>query len=129
MGYGALSYAVFLFLRALVEVAFAPLHLEKMPVSLIGFVILVPFLCWQAAFAIKRLHDLNTLGWWALLWFAPLVCLELAVDLEPSLPSVVLIVIGWSSLVLWMWIFIQLGFQHGTQGENRYGPPPPWAYC
>lgn len=46
--------------------------------------------------AIRRLHDLNTSGWYVLLTFAPFGQL----------------------LILW------LMFKKGTEGPNKYGPPP-----
>ena len=46
--------------------------------------------------AIRRLHDLNASGWYVLLTFAPFGQL----------------------LILW------LMFKKGTEGPNKYGPPP-----
>ena len=46
--------------------------------------------------AIRRLHDLNTSGWYVLLTFAPFG----------------------QFLILW------LMFKKGTPGPNKYGPPP-----
>jgi uncharacterized membrane protein YhaH (DUF805 family) len=48
--------------------------------------------------AIQRLHDMNARGWWAVLYVIPLVNLV---------------------------FFLVLAFAPGTEGENRWGYPPP----
>ena len=50
------------------------------------------------AIQVKRWHDLDKSGWWAI------------VNLIP--------VIGW------IWTLIQCGFMPGTKGENRFGTNP-----
>lgn len=49
------------------------------------------------AFGIRRLHDLDKSGWWILLFVVPLANLILG---------------------------IMLLIRPGTQGDNRFGPPP-----
>jgi uncharacterized membrane protein YhaH (DUF805 family) len=51
------------------------------------------------AISIKRWHDRDRPGWWALLALVP--------------------VVGW------LWLLLANGFLRGTPGANRYGPPPP----
>ena len=48
------------------------------------------------ALCVKRYHDLDKSGWWALVGFIPIV--------GP------------------IWILIELAFKEGTPGDNRYGP-------
>ena len=56
-------------------------------------------LLWPAlAVSIKRWHDRNESGWWVLVALVP--------------------VIGWAYM-----LFVN-GFLRGTDGPNRYGPPP-----
>ncbi len=56
-------------------------------------------LLWPAlAISIKRWHDRDRPGWWALLALVP--------------------VVGW------LWLLLANGFLRGTPGANRYGPPP-----
>jgi uncharacterized membrane protein YhaH (DUF805 family) len=50
------------------------------------------------ALAVKRWHDRDKRGWWALIVFVP--------------------VIGW------LWALIENGFLRGTRGANRYGDEP-----
>lgn len=49
------------------------------------------------AVTVRRLHDLNKSGYWALIYLIP--------------------VMGW------IWLFIMLSFR-GTKGANRFGPDP-----
>lgn len=44
---------------------------------------------------VKRAHDRNKSGWWALLY-----------------------------VIVWPWALIELGFLEGTKGPNRFGPDP-----
>ncbi len=57
-------------------------------------------LCWCAHWAldVKRWHDRDKLGWWALIGLIP--------------------IIGST------WILIELGFCRGTDGRNCFGPDP-----
>lgn len=56
-------------------------------------------LLWPAlALSVKRWHDRDKPGWWALIAFVP--------------------VIGW------IWVLIENGLLRGTDGANRFGDPP-----
>jgi uncharacterized membrane protein YhaH (DUF805 family) len=56
-------------------------------------------LFWPAlAVSVKRWHDRDKSGWWALVAFVP--------------------VIGW------IWVLIENGLMRGTTGANRYGEAP-----
>ena len=61
--------------------------------TIYSIAVLVP----SIAVGIRRLHDINKSGWWALLWFA--FC------------------IGWIALIV-------LHIMPGDEGENQYGPNP-----
>ena len=65
--------------------------MKDFPLSLIVIVV-----CW-ASLLIRRLHDLNRPGWWALGIFIPIV------------NAILSIYVSWWS---------------GTKGENVYGPAP-----
>lgn len=52
------------------------------------------------AVTVRRLHDRNKSGWWALFGYLP--------------------IIGW------IWLFIQT-VKQGDEGTNRFGPPAPGA--
>ena len=57
-------------------------------------------LLWPAlAISVKRWHDRDKPGWWALIAFVP--------------------VIGW------IWVLIENGLLRGTAGGNRFGDQPP----
>lgn len=66
-----------------------------------GIVVLLNFILatWIGlAVQIKRWHDLDKSGWWAMLSLVP--------------------IIGW------IWILVECGFFEGTPGTNRYGDKP-----
>jgi len=50
------------------------------------------------AIQIKRWHDRNKSGWWVLINLVPII--------GP------------------LWALVEVGFQRGTVGPNRYGPDP-----
>ena len=49
------------------------------------------------ATAARRAHDRNRSGWFAVMWFIPIVQL---------------------------WVLLELGFLRGTIGDNQFGPEP-----
>lgn len=61
------------------------------------FILLIPMIWVDIYSSVKRLHDIDASGWWAILIFIPLVNLFLG---------------------------IVLLFRKGTNGENRFGLPP-----
>ncbi len=80
------------------------------------------------AITIKRLHDRNRTGWWAGLMYGLTILLDL-VDLAGfggtrDEPGVAVLVIVVPTLVVALWLFVELGFLKGTQGPNRFGPDP-----
>ena len=64
--------------------------------GLIGFAAWLVVLYATFAVQVKRWHDRNKSGWWALITLVP--------------------VIGW------LWVLIECGFLEGTRGDNRFGP-------
>lgn len=68
-------------------------------IGIIGAVVSLLTLVPSIIVQIKRYHDRDKSGWWLLLMLLP--------------------VIGW------IWIFVELGFLKGTDGDNRFGPPVP----
>lgn len=75
---------------------------------------------------IRRLHDLNLSGWWALLIpisFAITMGMLLAFIFSPSTPFFVTLII-WSMLGLNIVAFSLLIFWKGTAGSNRFGEGP-----
>jgi uncharacterized membrane protein YhaH (DUF805 family) len=63
----------------------------------VGFVAGIALLLPNIAVGIRRLHDIDRTGWWALIAFVP--------------------VIGWILLIVW-------ACTPGTPGPNRFGPNP-----
>jgi uncharacterized membrane protein YhaH (DUF805 family) len=66
--------------------------------GLIGLALAILSIWIGLAVQIKRWHDRDKSGWWALLNLVP--------------------VIGW------IWILVECGFLRGTYGDNRFGRDP-----
>lgn len=60
----------------------------------------IPFTIASIALAVRRFHDMNKSGWWALLFVLPIV-----------------------SLITWIYLL----FKKGDMLENRFGPNPHYA--
>jgi uncharacterized membrane protein YhaH (DUF805 family) len=91
---------------------------------LIFLFVIVAFASWLAV-SVKRLHDRDKSGWWALpLLFGPGVLSVLAPFLNPSPFEVSRagMICTLLALVIAIWAFVELGILRGTIGENRYGP-------
>lgn len=85
-----------------------------------NLVALVP----SVAVGLKRLHDRDKDWHWLLVFYLLPVALPLAVgfiSLSLLLPAQLV------ALGLVGWCIYELGVQKGTEGPNRYGPPPPSA--
>lgn len=73
-------------------------HAAPNPIGLILMLALIVVEVWASlAIQVKRWHDLDKSGWWALTSLIPYVNFV---------------------------VFIILGFVKGTEGENRFGPDP-----
>ena len=99
--------------------------------GLLGMIVNLGLLLPSWAVFVRRLHDTDRSGWWA--WLT----------LIPAIGAVLLSVVflggrmlldmrGWGVLFLLMFLFLLAGVavqiyflaSSGTQGMNRYGPPP-----
>lgn len=75
------------------------------------------------AMGIKRLHDRNKSGWWAL----PVILLPVLLNgagrggLVTASSAMTL---QWVSLALAVLGIVELGFLRGTVGPNQFGPDP-----
>lgn len=63
----------------------------------LGFLVMLALLLPTFAVGVRRIHDIDRSGWWVLIWLVPVV----------------------GTLVM-----IWFGVQKGTEGPNRFGPPP-----
>ncbi len=90
------------------------------------FVVVIPCVVWiSVATTIRRLHDRDKSGWWAIpLVLIPsvlriIVDLEIRADVAMGLPPAIL---DWVGIALGLWAFVELGLLAGTYGDNRFGP-------
>ena len=74
--------------------------------------------------AIRRLHDRDKSGWWAVLFYvAPALLSGLGAALGSSL-GLGASIFSLASFAISIWAFVELGCLRGTQGPNQYGPDP-----
>ena len=79
--------------------------------TIIGLVLAVPSL----AVLVRRLHDVDRIGWWVLLTFVPMIAFIMVVmPVARSVLAVYFILL----VVLVVWIVLLVW------GPNRYGPDP-----
>jgi uncharacterized membrane protein YhaH (DUF805 family) len=86
---------------------------SALSVLILSAILLIPF----PALLVRRLHDQNRTGWWALVW-APTLTTSILMGAEP--PGIALgLLAGLGNLLL-------VGFLlwPGSEGENRYGRNP-----
>ncbi|CCE02369.1 DUF805 domain-containing protein [Bradyrhizobium sp. STM 3809] len=91
--------------------------------SAAAHVILLPLFAWVfAAGTVKRLHDRDKSGWWAV----PFLGLPGLVDrYADRLPGTILpMAIGGLAVVLSVWGFVELYCLAGVRRTNRFGPSP-----
>lgn len=94
-------------------------------------VVWMPALYSILAILVKRLHDRDKSGRWALIiaaaGFLPLIAL-VGFLLGPGAfllePSPYLLILDSVSLAIAVWFTIELGFLKGTNGANRFGADP-----
>jgi uncharacterized membrane protein YhaH (DUF805 family) len=96
------------------------------------------FSLWPSlAVSIKRCHDRDHSGWFLLWGLVPLASIGagllvfLALDARRGTSAAVdalgPIALGMWGLIasgVWVWLWLELGFFRGTNGENSYGPDP-----
>jgi uncharacterized membrane protein YhaH (DUF805 family) len=84
--------------------------------------------CPLAAITVRRMHDRDRSGWWALLYLLPVYLFLHVLDfgrLPSSMIGFGLLLAAGAALVLAF--AIDLGWWQGTPGPNRFGPDPrPW---
>ncbi|KSB88435.1 hypothetical protein AS593_05235 [Caulobacter vibrioides] len=73
------------------------------------------------AVMVKRLHDRNRSGWFALIAWVPSLT---ALALIPFANQTYLMVNSIFSALVGIWILVDLGILDGTKGPNRYGASP-----
>ncbi|HET7650524.1 MAG TPA: DUF805 domain-containing protein [Gammaproteobacteria bacterium] len=75
------------------------------------------------AFSIRRLHDINASGWWALI-AVPMLFFGIAHGFgwRPHNLMLIAFVVGYLALLIYACVLI---FTPGTSVANRFGPPPP----
>ncbi len=77
----------------------------------------------------QRSHDRNKSGYWQLLYFLPNIFILLAVflkiDLAIHVDKMILatsyIITQIISVIVGLWLFVELSFFRGTDGPNQYG--------
>ena len=72
---------------------------------------------------VKRLHDRNKSGWW-MLFFYGVPFLAGMMQAVVGQDSALGLLLGVVSLVIAVWMFIELGCLRGSIGPNEYGPDP-----
>lgn len=85
------------------------------------------------ATTVKRLHDLDHSGYWAIpiviinrvsiAYYGLFLGLSFGVDISIA-TELLLVMVALAVSVLATWIFIELFFLMGTDGTNRFGPDP-----
>jgi uncharacterized membrane protein YhaH (DUF805 family) len=86
-----------------------------------------------AATTVKRLHDRNRSGWWAVaifivnrlsyVYYGLFFGLYFGVDISTA-EELLLVMLAVALSLLQTWIVIELFFLIGTDGPNRFGPDP-----
>ena len=87
----------------------------------------------NAATTVKRLHDRNRSGWWAvpililnrlsLVYYGLFFGLSFGVDISIA-KELLLVMLAVAISLLQTWVIIELFFLMGTDGPNRFGPDP-----
>jgi len=97
------------------------------------WVVAIPMIWINAAITVKRLHDLNRSGWWAVailivnrlsyIYYGLFFGLYFGVDISTA-RELLLVMLAVALSLLQTWIVIELFFMMGTDGPNRFGPDP-----
>lgn len=97
---------------------------------IVGLLFAAPFIWVFLALNVKRMHDLNWPAWpvvvatlvlEALTWAPPGTLAGLDTVLPIAFGATARDVIDWTLVLA---VLVVLGFIHGTQGPNRFGPSP-----
>jgi len=121
----ALFYAVFSFVMALLGffiITGVPSDAAAVVLYVGGGLLFLTVYFSGIVIAIKRLHDRNKSGWWAVAFLVLPGLLQGAASgiVEPGTALTLNIV----STVLGLWGVIEMGCLRGTVGQNRFGEDP-----
>jgi uncharacterized membrane protein YhaH (DUF805 family) len=99
-------------------------HTFKLIVLVCQLIFLYP----SAAVMVKRLHDRNRPGWFAVFMLGP-VAIKAATDAFGITGDMEHLngidhLLNFLTLGVGIWFFIELGCLRGTIGDNQYGPDP-----
>ena len=97
------------------------------------WVVAITMIWIDAAITVKRLHDRNRSGWWAVailvvnrlsyVYYGLFFGLYFGVDISPA-RELLLVMVAVALSLLQTWVIIELFFLMGTDGSNRFGPDP-----
>jgi uncharacterized membrane protein YhaH (DUF805 family) len=90
--------------------------------SAVAAVIYLALLYAGLAVGAKRLHDRNKSAWWLLAFYLAPALLSGVAGVPDSLG--LKLIVGFASMALGIWGFVELGYMSGTVGPNEYGPDP-----
>lgn len=115
--FGLSTGVLFVLLLSVFLVGFAAMLLESYALFFLFLPIWAVGLVAQTMLGIRRLHDLDLSGW----WYVPCLLVmtvggQMATSGEPTLAAIGTIVYLAPSLLLLL--------KAGTEGPNRFGPPP-----
>ena len=108
------------------DVPYFPIEKKLLSVRLIEFAIQIVTIYPTAAIVVKRLHDRNQPGFYAV-WLLGLIVLVALTNLfgltnNPKNPNWLDWVLGLCTIVIGLAFLFELGFRRGTAGDNRFGP-------
>jgi uncharacterized membrane protein YhaH (DUF805 family) len=99
----------------------------------LNWVVAITMIWINAATTVRRLHDRNRSGWWAVpililnrlafTYYGLYFGLFFGVDISIA-KELLLIMLAVAMSLLQTWVFIELFFLMGTEGPNRFGPDP-----
>jgi uncharacterized membrane protein YhaH (DUF805 family) len=97
------------------------------------WVVAITMIWINAGITVKRLHDRNRSGWWAVailvvnrlsyVYYGLFFGLYFGVDISTA-RELLLVMLAVALSLLQTWIIIELFFLMGTDGPNRFGPDP-----
>lgn len=118
---------IFAIAMAVIDPNGTPAEIERTGawLSLLGFAVAgYPML----AINIKRLHDRNKPAWIMALYVIPVLLDPLLVigglAGTPEAPSAMRLVVMIATIIVGLWLLVELGFLRGTVGPNQYGEDP-----
>jgi uncharacterized membrane protein YhaH (DUF805 family) len=136
-------YIVIYFMLEIIGAIAGPGSNLYIAISITIFIFSLAMFWPSIAILVKRIHDRNKSGWWALFLYVPtfvftvllLVWVGAAIvavaagETDAALPSlgglgILVIVLGVMVLGIDIWFFVEFGCLRGTIGSNRFGPDP-----